>query len=321
MVNIILKDRIEAPEVYLHYGQADGGGMQRRAAASLDSVRDRLKTALLLDYYETGALIGEERDLWRNQDYRRFGGQDYRIRSTNPGNVYSLTGQPFDLGTNDGVNPYSAFSDWSITPPSRRTSAYGSAQYSFDAKLSFFGEVLAGNNESTALRSLPSLSQQPVPASNPFNPYGIPVAVDYLISDMEPVSHRYKTNLLRLVGGVRGAINRWEWEITGLRHREDGSSTSWGALDPVRVAAAINSEDPTAALDLFSDGPAGSAEPLNSLMGSAQRFNFSFSSAQGSAFIRGPHALAFKRRIRPAENKVEEPRTARVYHSPPEPAL
>src|SRR5687767_2711132 len=60
VVNIILKDKIELPEVHLHYGQADGGGIQRRAAVSLGKANERLKSTLVLDYYETAELLGEE---------------------------------------------------------------------------------------------------------------------------------------------------------------------------------------------------------------------------------------------------------------------
>lgn len=310
VVNIILKDKIEKPEVYLHYGQANGGGEQRRAAVSLGHANDHLKSTLVLDYYETAELMGAERDLWSNQDYRRFGGLDYRVSTSNPGNVYSLTGQPLPglsssraavpigatgkltpadfIATQGITNLESSYSDWSITPRSHRASAYGSTQYSFNEKYSVFGEILAANVESTAFRSRPSIIRQVVPASNPFNPFGTAVAVDYSFAGLDPTSGVYRTDLLRLVGGARGKIGPWDWEISGLKHDEDGSSTAEGGVDPVRVMAALKSEDPQTALNVFSDGPAGSPELLNSLIGSPQAFNYSFSSSQVSAFIRGP---------------------------------
>jgi iron complex outermembrane recepter protein len=311
VVNILLKDKIEKPEVYLHYGQADGGGAQRRAAVSLGTANDRLKSTLVMDYYETAALMGEERDLWSNQDYRRFGGQDYRVSTTNPGNVYSLTGQPLpglrsshaavpfgapggklspaDFFETDGVtNLESDRKDWSITPASHRASAYGSAEYSFSQKYSLFGEILAANAEVITLVPPPSVSRQVVPASNPFNPFGTAVAVDYSFAGMDPISYIYDMDLLRLVGGGRGKMGQWEWEITGLRHAEDVAHTVPGGLDSSRVDAAINSDDPLTALNLFSDGPPGSPELLNSLVGPPARSSFWFSSSQLSAFLRGP---------------------------------
>ena len=311
VVNIILKDKIEEPEVYLHYGEADGGAEQRRAAVSVGSANDRLRSTLVLDYYETAVLMGDERDLSRNQDFRRFGGQDYRISTTNPGNVYSLTAQPLPglsspraavpfgangrdltpadfLATSGTVNLASSYSDWSLTPQSHRASAYGSAQYSLGERYSLFGEILAADTESTAVRSPPSLNRQVVPGTNPFNPFGVPVAVDYLFAGMDPLSYSYETDLLRLVGGGRGKAGQWDWEITGLHHGERGASTAFGALDYPRVIAAINSEDPQAALNVFSEGAAGSPALLKSLVGPPQRFAYSYSNSQLSAFIRGP---------------------------------
>lgn len=311
VVNIILKEKIEHPEVYLHFGQAGGGGAQQRASVSLGSVNPRLKSTLVLDYYETAELLGEERALWRNQDYRSFGGLDYRISTTNPGNVYSLTGQPLPglpssraavpLGsTGQGLTPAdflatagvtnleSSFSAYSITPRTHRASAYGSAEYSFGNAQSAFAEILAANGEVTALRALPALNRQVVPASNPFNPFGVPVAVDYSFAGMDQTSFQYKTDLLRLVGGGRGSIGQWDWEITGIRHLEGGSNAAHGMLDPLRVIAAINSEDPETALNLFSDGPAGSQALLKSLIGTPKKFDFSLSSSQLSGFVRGP---------------------------------
>jgi iron complex outermembrane receptor protein len=311
VVNIILKEKVEQPEVYLHYGEANGGGEQRRVGFSLGATADRLKSLLVLDYSELAELMGEERDLWRNQDYRRFGGRDYRVTTANPGNVYSLTGQPLPglssssaaipsgalggklapadfVATAGALNLESAFADASITPRVHRASAYGSAEYSFGANYSVFGEILAANSESTALRAPPSLSRQPVPASNPFNPFGVPVAVDYSLVGMDPISFQYDTDLVRVVGGGRGRIGQWEWEIAGMRHEEDALSTTRGGLDPLRTMAAINSADPQAALNLFSDGPAGSPALLDSLVGAPQLSDYSFSSSQLTAFIRGP---------------------------------
>lgn len=311
VVNIILKDRIEQPEVYLHYGEADGGGEQRRAAVSLGAASERLKSTLVLDYYEAAELMGEERGLWRDQDYRRFGGRDYRLSTANPGNVYSLTGRslpglsssraavpfgstgqdlsPADFFATDGTtNLESAFRAHSITPRVHRASASGSAEYSFGEKHKLFGEMLAVNSESTALRAPPSVTRQVVPAFNPFNPFGVPVAVDYSFAGMDPIEYTYKSDLLRLVGGGRGRIGQWDWEIAGMRHHEDGSNTTYGVLDPLRVSAAVNSQDPQTALNLFSDGPAGSSALLDSLVGGPQAFDFSFTSTQASAFVRGP---------------------------------
>jgi iron complex outermembrane receptor protein len=309
VVNVILKDQIAQPELYFHFGQADGGGTQRRVSGSFGETTARMKSMLVLDYYETDVLMGSERELWRNQDFRRFGGRDYRATEANPGNVYSLTGAPLPglptsqaavpsgatvgltpadfLPTAGVVNRASQFSDYSITPLSQRLSAYGSAEYSFD-RLVLFEEFLVANNELTVVRGLPSVYREIVPASNPYNPFGTPVAVDYSFAGMDPISYRYQTRLARLVVGARGGIGAWDWEITGLRHQESGTTASQGTLDLARVRGAIRSTNPATALNLFTDGPPASEELLDSLATATQSLTFWCASAQLSAFMRGP---------------------------------
>lgn len=310
VVNVIMRNEIKEPEVFLHYGQADGGGTQRSAAAALGFANENLKSTFVLDYYDTTALMGSERELWRDQNYSRFGGRDYRVSATHPGNVYSLTSQPLpglvtsraavpfgatgnlaraDFRATDGMtNLESPFSQWSITPPSRRSSAYGSIEYALSDKISLFGEALAAHGELTALRPPPSVYRQIVPSTNPFNPFGESVAVDYSFEGMDPVSYIHDRDVLRGVAGARGAIDEWEWEVTGMRHGEDGATTTHGALDYTLVSNAVHSSDPQNALNLFSDGPAGTPELLSTLVEPSQQFSFSFASWQLSAFMRGP---------------------------------
>lgn len=310
VINIILRDKIERPQMYLHYGQAAGGGEQRRAAVLIGTNNDRLQATLVLDYYETTALMGAERELWRNQDYRRYGGLDYRVSATNPGNVYSLTGQPLPglsssraavpLGTTGQLTPAdffatdgatnlaSSFSNWSITPPSRRSTAYGSAKYSFAEDLQLFGEWLAESSELSTLRAPPSVSRQVVPAWNPFNPFRVAVAVDYSFADMPPISYLNDSDLLRIVGGVRGKFHRWDWEVSGINHGERGRTLTRGEIDRSLLASAVNSADPNVALNLFSVGPPAPPELLDSLIAPSQQLSFAFSTSQLSAFVRGP---------------------------------
>jgi iron complex outermembrane receptor protein len=310
VINIILKERIERPEIYLHYGQANGGGTQRRASGSIGTANDCLESALVLDYHDTAVLMGAQRELWRNQDFRRYGGEDYRNTASNPGNVYSLTGQPLPglsssraavppgttrpltpadfIATDGAINLASSLADYSITPLSKRGSGYGSAKYSCLPGLSFFGEVLAEHSEVTSLRGPPSLRRQIVPATNPYNPFGTPVAVDYLFADMDPISYVYETQLLRGVGGARGTFNGWEWELTTVGHGEDGAATTEGEIDRLLLTGAINSSDPATALNLFTDASIGSSDLMASLMSQPRQLDFSFSTAQVSAFMRGP---------------------------------
>ena len=61
----------------------------RRASLSAGYSTDRLRSSLIFDYYERDFLFGAERDRWSNQDFRRYGGTDYRSAAGTPGTVRS----------------------------------------------------------------------------------------------------------------------------------------------------------------------------------------------------------------------------------------
>lgn len=311
VVNIILRDKIEEPEVYLHYGDAADGAEERRVSAAIGSSTERLKSTLVLDYFERGELLGADRDLWRNQDFTRFGGTDYRLSTSNPGNVYSVDGQPLpgltsslaavpigssgvgltpaDFTSTAGTrNLYSAFSDLAIVPESTRTTGYGAVEFELTPRLKLFGEVLVNQSSIGFQQRLPTITRELVPATNPFNPFGVPVAVDHAFVGMNPIWIDTDSDLTRLIAGARGHLRTWDWEIAAMHSVEETHKVTANDLDLSRVRAAINSDDPASALNLFRDGPAGSDELLASLVADPLRYHYSFGSSQLSGFFRGP---------------------------------
>src|SRR5918994_1916376 len=90
IVNIVLRDTVDAPSIEVRHGAAAGGGEQDQASISAGYRGDNVVAALIVDYRELSPLFGAERSLWRDQDYRRFGGPDLRSPLTSPGNVFGL---------------------------------------------------------------------------------------------------------------------------------------------------------------------------------------------------------------------------------------
>jgi iron complex outermembrane receptor protein len=309
VVNIILKKSVDSPDFFLHYGNAAGGARERRAAFSLGSSGERLKTALTVDYFERGMLIGAKRDLWRDQDFRRFGGTDWRATTANPGNVYSLTGEPLpglthprasvpagstgvnlspdDFLSTDGVlNLYSSLTTASVVPEFNRLSGFGTAEFSFH-QASIFAELLLTSNDILFQGTLPSVTQQVVPADNPFNPFGQPVAVDYTFVGMDPASQLTESDLARFVLGARGELGRFDWELFLTKSDERVTISRKNSLNLERVRAALASTDQETALNLFADGPAGSESLLSSLVSNSPPFDYYTGGLQLSGFVRG----------------------------------
>jgi len=311
VVNIILKEGSESPDVYFHYGSAVGGADERRLGGSVGLAHGRFTASLVLDYFERDPLIGVERDLWRNQDYRRFGGKDYRVPTASPANVYSLTGaalpglstvqasvpagstglglqsQDF-LGTAGMVSLASSSTARSIFPDVEHISGFASAEFSLNQNLTFFTELLRGEGSVGSQVSQPFLQQQPVPVTNPYNPFGQSVAVSYSLAGMKPISQLTESKLNRFVLGARGGQQQWRWEVALTTSDEHAEVARVNELDAGKVNAALASADPQAALNPFVDGPAGSEALLSSLVADPQSSHFASGALLLTAFLRGP---------------------------------
>ncbi|HEY5756321.1 MAG TPA: TonB-dependent receptor [Steroidobacter sp.] len=309
VINIILREDVTEPDIYVHYGGAAGGAAERRIAGSVGASGQRFKSSLTLDYFDRSMLVGAERDLWRNQDFRRFGGKDYRLTAAPRANVYSLTGAPLPglptlqtsvpvgsagvglrpedfLATAGEVSLYSARQTSSVDPDLKRLSAIGSAELSFGKRSAIFGEMLISTSDVMIQGPLTPLVGQIVPADNPFNPFGQPVRVDFSPTGTKPISQLTEGQSTRFVLGARGGLSRWDWELALTNSDDSADVARVNELDLMRVQAALRSTDPQTALNPFVDGPAGSGALLSSLVRD-QRSAYSSRAWLLSGFLRG----------------------------------
>jgi iron complex outermembrane recepter protein len=90
IINIILRKNVPDPTVEIRYGAADGGAEQKRVTLSGGFATEQFHSTLIFDYFDLGGLRGSERALWRDQDFRRFGGRDHRSRVSRTGNINSI---------------------------------------------------------------------------------------------------------------------------------------------------------------------------------------------------------------------------------------
>lgn len=310
VVNIILKREIPDPVVDLHYGAAAGGAEEKRVSLSAGHVGEGLRASLILDFLDRDALLGEERDLWRDQDYRRFGSVDWRSLNSNPGNITSRTSAnlpglpsrfaavpegstgvgmtPADFEATAGVRNRESLARYdSIVPNIQRASAALFGEFEFKPHYAVFAEALYARRDLDGLGSPPSVSGTAVPASNAFNPFGVPVSANFLMEEIGPRHNKFENELLRGVLGMRGLLGNWDWEVSALATREDSSNWVERSLDPVRVASSLASADPAQALNVFQDGPGGSPDLLASLIAAPTVAKFASDGMLANAFLRG----------------------------------
>src|SRR5262249_23167710 len=214
-VNVILKQDFTGVGANLHYGRSsEGDAAERDASLALGGHGGRFSGMVMVDYFQQDPLRDTDRSPTATDDYRRFGGQDLRSTSSYPGNVYSLSFDPvtgaalplpglsnpfagIPTGTNgvglktsdfkatDGVlNLFDGATYKTLQAEANRKSVFASGRYRLSEDVSFFAEALYVNREQLVQFAPDALSLGQfglfvVPATNPFNPFGVPVGVDY----------------------------------------------------------------------------------------------------------------------------------------------
>jgi iron complex outermembrane receptor protein len=312
VINIVLRDKVTEPTLELRYGEAAGGAEQERVTFSAGLNKDRYHGAVVFDYFNIGGLLGEERSLWRDQDFRRYGGRDHRSPVSSPGNVSSVSGNLPGLSSNiAGVPPQgddftatagqanleSLLSFSSIVPEATRRTITATGAARLTDRITATGEVLYANRESTyyfsppVLASMPVAGPSPVSTGNPYNPFGTTVLINRLLTEYPSQSQSVESELLRWAVALRGDWGRWNWELSALRSDEQATTALDNAVDLVAAMRALSNPDPAQALNPFTAGPIGNKDLLDSLLLPRDVDEFSSGGRQFAGFVQGPIGL------------------------------
>lgn len=308
VVNVILKKRVDAAEAGLYYGAADGGAIERRATLILPVEAGPLTGAVSFEAFENTGLRASKRALTADQDRRQFGGVDSRSVNSNPATICSVNGanlpglgancaavptgssgvalSPADFLATQGVElRESAGAYGSIIPAADR---YGLTTYlnyavseNVDLTLEGFASRRIDRNYSS-----PTGMSLTVPASNPYNPFGVAVLARYLLSGLGPQESRYETDTIRPVVGLKVRNRGWTYDLTASGFWDDNNWDLVNRVDAAAVIAAVNATDPASALNVFQDGPGGSQALLDGLVAPA-RLKAKSRALQANALARG----------------------------------
>ncbi len=311
-INIVLKRDLGRPVVEVRYGSAEGGAVERRASASTGYSNERFRASLLLDYFDRGELLGSERDRWANQDFRRFGSIDRRSTSSNPTTVTSASTAnlpgldsrfaavpagssgvgltPQDFAATAGQRNFDSLARFrSIVGEQDRRSGTVSGELIVTPAVTAFGEYFREESESI-IHQAPSALPLVVPANNEFNPFDVPVTVNYLFTGVGPRTRYSEAQSDRLLLGFKGGLGSWDWEVSALRSKGDGlQRSSDNAVDFARANAALAATSPAETLNVFQDGPGGSPALLASLVAPVSvALNYEGDTRHADAQLRGP---------------------------------
>jgi iron complex outermembrane receptor protein len=318
VVNIVLKKSIDGQTLDARLGTGRGFG---DGSLSLGVGRSGEAGSFLLlgAYSKTTPLTMAERSFFTDADYRRFGGPDTRSRSCTPGTVASNTTANLPgLGASFAAIPQAAgerplsVADFAATAGQERlcnsnasgrgqSLVHGTEAWALHAVaerhlgpglgqgLWAFGEFTHTRDRLHAEEAGLSLNNVLVPATNPYNPFGVPVRVTARLGlDNGAQFFSRSTDYTRALGGLRGTLGtRWDYELTYSVSRDSGDRIAGNALaNAAARTAALAATNPALALNPFTTGRAASDEVLRGIWSDSVRHNIG-RKAQAGAFVRG----------------------------------
>lgn len=158
-----------------------------------------------------------------------------------------------------------------LIPSTKRWQAYVNGTFKLGDNVEAFGELLYSDIKGTswfgsspyftlesgrfALNADSGLAEPisaVLPASNPYNPYGTDVSLEYTFFNLGSTFKTNRSTALRAVGGLRGSGEAWDWEVAGFgassRERETvsgGFANRWALADAL-ASGSYNLLDPAA---------------------------------------------------------------------------
>ncbi|GFE80549.1 TonB-dependent receptor [Steroidobacter agaridevorans] len=124
----------------------------------------------------------------------------------------------------------------------RGASLFGSSPY-----FTLEGGRFALNADTGLAEAVPAV----LPASNPYNPYGVNTQIEYTFFDLGQSVKTNRSDAYRVVAGVRGRGERWDWEASAFsaRSKEEetvsgGFANRWG-LFAALANGSYNLHDPS----------------------------------------------------------------------------
>lgn len=282
-VNFVTRRGYQGASLALRYGtSARTDATERQASFGFGGGGERFSGMAVITAFDRDPLYARDRELTRTSDFTRYGGPDRRNISAYPANVYALPGAgnlpglghtfaavpagtdgigltPADFAATSGTlnlfdtSPYQA-----IVPESRRLGLFAAGEANLAAGARLFGEFLFSRTEQKVELSPASVSGGAngiyvVPAHNPFNPFGVPVGVNYRFVELGPRMDDARIDYARLLVGAQGQVfGRFDWEVSLLADRNDTGIGFLGNIDAAAVRRYLDSADPAVALNLFS---------------------------------------------------------------------
>lgn len=235
VVNVILRKDFDGAEISVSHGATTGPTYDETAASMVwGSQSDDANVTLILDYFKNTSITGDEMGRFGTANQEPYGGDDNRSSRGFPGNfiVNGVTTIDPDCPAERAFGQTCVF-DYGpygyANPPAERIGAMLQASQNFGDDMQAYIELGIQHNTSKAAGAPTPLDGDAgltVPASHPDNPFGVDIGINRLRTvDAGPRQWDIESDTLRMVVGLKGTINNWDWDISAQKGRSEALQT------------------------------------------------------------------------------------------------
>lgn len=235
VVNVILRSDYVGTELSASYGGTTGPNYDETNVSVVWGTGDMdSNTTIIFDYFSNGSIMGSEMGRFGTADQSPWGGNDLRSSRGFPGN-YLVDGEvmvdpdcPED--STFGVSCVYEYGPFAMTiPESERVGAMILAHRRLSNNVEAYVEFNAQHNRSKAGGAATPLDADAgltVSADHPNNPFGEDLLINrHRTVDAGPRIWDIESDTLRLVAGLRGEINLWDWDVSFQKGRNSALQT------------------------------------------------------------------------------------------------
>ncbi|MDF2178578.1 TonB-dependent receptor [Aliiglaciecola sp. CAU 1673] len=236
VVNIVLRKDYVGTEVTAGYGQTTGPDYDENTFSAVWGTGNEDSNAtLIFDYFKNASIDNSELGRFGTANQSPYGGMDFRSSRGYPGYFY-VNGVktidpacPPENATASGSCLYDYGPHSIAIPAAERIGAILQMNKRFSNDIELFTEIAVQHNTSEAGGAATPLDEDAgltAPGSHPNNPFGQDVEIGrYRPVDAGNRRWDIESDSLRVVAGLRGSIDTWDWEVSGQKGRSRSMQT------------------------------------------------------------------------------------------------
>lgn len=237
VVNIVLRKNFEGLEFTVGYGDtSETDSAEKTFSAIWGTGSNDGNVTMIFDYFQNDTLFNAERPKLATANQSSRGGEDFRSSRGFPG-TFIVDGMtmvdpscPPDRNVGVCVFDYGPFNV--LIPESERTGLMLLGNKSLGGGAELFTEIAVQHNTSIAQGAPTPLDDSAgltVPSTHPNNPFvSVSPTIDvfrFRPVDAGPRQWSIESDNLRVLLGLRGEFNDWNWEVSASRGRSESLQT------------------------------------------------------------------------------------------------